>query len=182
MQLYLRDIKRSDLIRYFELTHPSKEYHKFNWPYFKQFTEEELEQRIKYLSDRIDNWEIEILEKKKLIVDQENEEWVGEVNRYWKSEETNRMEIWVVIFNENYRWKWIWFNALNLRIDELFTKYDFLVRLWLTTWSWNERMMNLAEKLWFKKEATYRKARIVNWEYFDSVSYWILREEWFNRH
>jgi putative hydrolase of HD superfamily len=39
-------------------------------------------------------------------------------------------------------------------------------------------MMALAEKLGLKKEAVYRKARIVKGEYFDSVSYGILRDEW----
>jgi putative hydrolase of HD superfamily len=41
-------------------------------------------------------------------------------------------------------------------------------------------MMRLAEKLGFIKEAVYRKARIVNNEYYDSISYGILKEEWIN--
>ncbi|MDK2865955.1 MAG: hypothetical protein PWP51_105 [Clostridiales bacterium] len=53
-----------------------------------------------------------------------------------------------------------------------------LVGIGLTTWSGNQRMMALAEKLGLKKEAVYRKARIVKGEYFDSVSYGILRDEW----
>jgi len=36
----------------------------------------------------------------------------------------------------------------------------------------------LAEKIGLKKEAVYRKARIVNNQYFDSISYGILKEEW----
>jgi putative hydrolase of HD superfamily len=51
----------------------------------------------------------------------------------------------------------------------------------MTTWSGNTRMMHLAEKLGFVKEAVYRKARIVNGIYYDSVSYGILREEWYAR-
>lgn len=39
-------------------------------------------------------------------------------------------------------------------------------------------MMNLAEKLGLKKEAVYRKARIVDKKYYDSISYGILKEEW----
>lgn len=39
-------------------------------------------------------------------------------------------------------------------------------------------MMNLAEKLGLKKEAVYRKARIVDNKYYDSISYGILMEEW----
>lgn len=47
------------------------------------------------------------------------------------------------------------------------------------TWSGNLRMMRLAEKLGLKKEAVYRKARIVDRTYYDSVSYGILRDEWY---
>jgi len=39
-------------------------------------------------------------------------------------------------------------------------------------------MMNLAEKLGLEKEAVYRKARIVDKQYYDSISYGILKEEW----
>ncbi len=42
-------------------------------------------------------------------------------------------------------------------------------------------MINLAKKLGLKEEAKYGNARIVNGEYFDSVSYGILKEEWKNR-
>jgi len=38
-------------------------------------------------------------------------------------------------------------------------------------------MIELAKKLGVQKEAEYRKARIVNGKYFDSISYGILREE-----
>ena len=53
-----------------------------------------------------------------------------------------------------------------------------LARIGITTWSGNERMMGLSKKLGMKKEAVYRKARIVEGEYFDSVSYGILKTEW----
>jgi len=63
-------------------------------------------------------------------------------------------------------------------IDEIFEQNPKLIRSGLSTWSRNERMMKLAEKLGLKKEAVYRKARIVDNQYYDSVSYGILKEEW----
>ena len=63
-------------------------------------------------------------------------------------------------------------------IDEIFEQNPKLIRIGLSTWSRNERMMKLAEKLGLKKEAVYRKARIVDNQYYDSVSYGILKEEW----
>jgi len=63
-------------------------------------------------------------------------------------------------------------------IDETFDQNPKLIRLGLSTWSGNERMINLAEKIGLKREAVYRKARIVDKQYYDSVSYGILKEEW----
>jgi len=84
----------------------------------------------------------------------------------------------IVIFNDDY-WGWgIGYQALRMWIDETFDQNPKLIRLGLSTWSGNGRMMNLAEKLGFKKEAVYRKARIVDNLYYDSVSYGILKEEW----
>lgn len=115
---------------------------------------------------------------KKIIADKETDEIIGEVNWYWKCEETLWMELGIVIFNENYWGKNIGYLALKLWITEKFNENPKLVRMGMSTWSGNERMMKLAEKLGFQKEATYRKARIVNGEYFDAVSYGILREDW----
>jgi len=36
----------------------------------------------------------------------------------------------------------------------------------------------ILRELEFKKEAVYRKARIVEGEYYDSVSYSVLKEKW----
>ena len=38
--------------------------------------------------------------------------------------------------------------------------------------------MRLAEKLGYQEEARFRKARIVNGEYYDGIGFGILREEW----
>jgi len=83
------------------------------------------------------------------------------------------MEIGIIIFNENYWGKSIGFQALSQWINEIFQVNPELIRLGLTTWSGNKRMISLAEKLGFQKEAVYQKARIVNGEYFDSISYGI---------
>ena len=133
---------------------------------------------IKSLRDRIKQKEPKILEKKNLIVNEENNELIGEVNWYWKSEETDWMEIGIVIFNREYWGKGIGFIALKLWIDKIFKLFPEILRLGLSTWSGNIRMIKLAEKLRFKKEAEFRKARIVDHKYYDSISFGILKEEW----
>lgn len=55
-------------------------------------------------------------------------------------------------------------------LEDFFTmNYPELIRLGLSTWS---------ESLGFQKEAVYRKARIVEGEYYDSISYGILKADW----
>ncbi len=97
---------------------------------------------------------------------------------YWKSQETLWMEIGIVIFNEDYWGQGIGYKGLRMWINEIFYQNPKLIRIGLSTWSGNERMMKLAEKLGLKKEAVYIKARIVDNQYYDSVSYGILKEEW----
>jgi putative hydrolase of HD superfamily len=177
-QILLRDICIKDLENYYDLYHPSRKFHQFNGPYYEKSTEEELRDYVEELRTKLDDGQSGAFGNKKLIVDELSGDLIGQVNWYWKSVETLWMEIGIVIFNEQYWGKGMGYKGLSLWIDELFESRPELVRLGLSTWSGNLRMMALAEKLGFTKEAVYRKARIVNGEYFDSISYGILREEW----
>lgn len=177
-EVIIRDIQIKDLTDYLYWTHPGRKHHNYNGPYFKQKTEEEQRAYTEELKQKIVAGECNVQGNKKIIADKITDGIIGEVNWYWKSEETLWMEIGIVIFNENYWGCGIGYRALKLWIDKMFTWNNRIVRLGLTTWSGNLRMMSLAEKLGLKKEATYRKARIVDGKYYDSVSYGILREEW----
>ncbi len=175
-RIRLRPLTTADLDVYFELNKPSRKYHKFNGPYFEKQTEEELMHEIEVLRKDLEQG---ILKDNVLMIANNNtDELIGQVSWYWKSKETKWMEIGIIIFNENYWSKGIGFIALKMWINKLFGEYDDIVRLGLTTWSGNIGMVKLAEKLGLKLEATYRKARIVDGDYYDSVSYGILKEEW----
>lgn len=176
--IILRQLELEDLEDYFCLNHPSREFHKFNGPYFKKDTEEELRVYVEELRGRFQNGERNLFENRKIIADKDTNRIIGQVNWYWYSEETLWMEIGIVIFNENYWGNGIGYDALSLWINEIFEENPKLVRIGLSTWSGNKRMMKLAEKLGMKKEAVIRKARIVNGEYYDSISYGMLKEEW----
>ena len=130
------------------------------------------------MKGRFVNGEKNVFKNKKLIANEDTDEIIGQVNWYLESQETLWMEIGIAIFNENYWGLGIGGEALKMWIDEVFKENPKLIRIGLSTWSGNKRMMKLAEKLGLKKEAVYRKARIVNNEYYDSVSYGILKEEW----
>lgn len=179
IDIRLRKFESKDLEQYEYWNHPSKEFHKYNGPYYKKETVAELKDLVEKWRKEFLTGEVKQLKNWKAIVNSENDDLIGIVTWYWKSEETNWLEIGIVIFNENYWGQGIGFTAGKLWIDELFSIKPELVRLGLTTWSGNPRMMKLSEKLGMKKEAEYRKARIVNGKYYDSVSYGILKEEWY---
>lgn len=180
-KIVLRELELTDLESYYYWNLPTREFHNYDGPYYGRRNETELREYVESLRIKLTNGERDVLEQKKIIADAETNEIIGTVNWYWKSEETFWMEIGIVIFNEDYWGKGIGYMALEQWTDDIFNANKELVRLGLTTWSGNKRMMKLAEKLSFKCEAIYRKARIVNGEYYDSLSYGILREEWEER-
>jgi putative hydrolase of HD superfamily len=167
-----------DLDSYLYWKHPGREHHKYNGPYYLRETEEELKILGEELASRIRSGSGQVMRNKKVVVDLNADELVGEVNWYWKSQETFWMEVGLVIFNEKYWGQGLGTVILISWITEIFKDFPELVRIGLSTWSGNERMMRLSEKIGLKKEAVYRKARIVQGKYYDSVSYGILREEW----
>ncbi len=67
--------------------------------------------------------------------------------------------------------------ALGLWVDYLFENSD-LHRISLLTWSFNLRMMRVAEKLGFVREGVWREAREWQGERIDRVLYGMLRREW----
>lgn len=180
-EIILREIEISDLESYYNWNLPSREFHKYNGPYYRKMNEAELGKYVDSLREKLINGEKGVLGQKKVIANALTNEIIGTVNWYWKSEETLWMEIGIVIFNEKYWGKGIGYLALEKWTDEIFDSNKELIRLGLTTWSGNKRMMKLAEKLNYKCEAVYKKARIVDGKYYDSISYGILREEWEER-
>jgi len=177
-EVILRQLTITDLEVYKELNHPDSAFHKYNGPYFKQSSEDELSDQINSWRDKFIVGDLDFLSNKMIIADKYSDTLIGEVSWYWKSKETDWMEIGIVIFNSDYWGKSIGYQALTKWINHVFDQHKHLVRIGLTTWSGNERMMKLAEKLGLQLEACYRNARILNGVYYDSVSYGILKSEW----
>lgn len=178
IDIAIRRLEFKDLDDYFYWNHPSREFHKFNGPYYKKDNEEELKEYVNELKEKFQKNEKDIFKNKRMIVNKNTDELIGQVNWYWVSQETLWAEIGIVIFNENYWGNGIGYKALKMWIDKVFADNPEFIRIGLSTWSGNLRMMKLAEKLGLKKEAVYKKARIVNNEYYNSISYGILKEEW----
>ncbi len=67
--------------------------------------------------------------------------------------------------------------ALALWIDWLFSELEFH-RVGLETWSYNTRMLGLADKLGFRREGCVRQLQLWNGSWHDRHLFGMLREEW----
>ncbi|MGG1878713.1 MULTISPECIES: GNAT family N-acetyltransferase [Paenibacillus] len=101
----------------------------------------------------------------------------GTVSYYWEHEPSRWLEMGIVLY-ENESWgRGLGTRALKLWMAHLFRTLP-LVRVGITTWSGNERMMRVGDKLGMQMEARIRKVRYYNGHYYDSIRMGILREEW----
>ena len=172
----IRSITLGDLKAYEHWSQPAHAYQEFNGPYYIKKSTEEVSIYINDLKDKLQNGG-DALPFRKMIVDPNNN-LIGEVSYTWRSIETSWMEVGIIIFDESYWARGLGTQALKLWITELFKEHTDIVRIGFSTWSGNHGMMKLAAKLGMRQEACYLNARIVRDQYYDSVSYGLLREEW----
>lgn len=177
-KIKLRDIQIKDLENYRHWQIGERKWKEFDGPYYKKPNEEEVDIFIEKLKARIEenNWTTP--RQRQVIADLQTDQFIGIVSWYWQSKETQWKSIGIIIYNENYWNKGMGYDALKLWVDYLFNVNEKLVRLDLRTWSGNKRMIHCAKKLGFVEEACFRKARIVDGNYYDSIGMGILREEW----
>jgi len=176
--IILRDWVIADLTDYTYWNTGHHEWMDFNGPYYPNLTTEELDKQVALYNDKIikDNWPNP--RRTLVIANKSDNAFIGTVNWYWQSKETNWMSIGIAICDDKQWSKGIGYQALKIWIDYLFKSDLKLVRLDLRTWSGNLGMIKLGEKLGFKMEARFRNARIVNGQYYDSIGMGILKDEW----
>lgn len=105
---------------------------------------------------------------------------IGVVTYYWEQKPSLSLEVGIVIYKPDFWNGGYGTEALALWIDYHFRSLP-LVRVGLSTWSGNTRMIRSAEKLGMQLEGRLRKARLVNGTFYDSIRMGILREEWAQR-
>lgn len=176
-KVILRDWVADDLPVYREWLRPGHKWEETDAPYYPSFTPEEADGHVEGFLESIQNPPKVPL--RLAISPLGDQTLIGSVNRYWISQETNWMAIGIAIFDPQYWGQGVGQDSLTLWIDFLFDQMPELARLDVQTWSGNPGMIRLAEKLGFREEARYRKARIVRGEYYDALGFGILREEWF---
>ncbi len=175
MQLELVQITNTNIEQYMYWQSEKHDYQAFNGPYFDKENEEQIRSKKQAFLDEIRK-DGQLLHKRFICID--HSEIVGQVSYYWRSIETDWLEIGIAIYEKQHWSKGFGRKALTLWINHVFDQFPQIVRIGLSTWSGNHGMIKLAEKLGLYQEACYKKARIVKGKYYDSVSYGILREEW----
>lgn len=175
-KVILRDLQEKDIatLWYWHYECPDPEWIRWYTPYkpIEKCTRDEF-----YIEQK---WEIEESLKQrvpsKLAIDADDV-LIGIVRRYWIDKNTNWTNVGICIYNPDYWSGGYGSEAFRLWIGFLFRRMN-VVRLGISTWSGNERMLNLAKKLGMKHEGSIRKARFVHGKYYDAVNMGILREEW----
>ncbi|MCO7174983.1 GNAT family N-acetyltransferase [Sporolactobacillus kofuensis] len=146
--------------------------------YYPRMSKDEVIAFVEELCTKIKSNTLEAPRQSLAIADKNTDQLIGQVGWYWESKETNWLSAGIAIFNPEYWSDGRGYEAFGLWTGYLFDAMPEIVRVDLRTWSGNFGMMKLAEKLGYTKEACFRKARIVNGEYYDSIGYGVLREEW----
>lgn len=169
-ELTIRPIEEKDLFNIWELVYKEEapEWKKWDAPYYPHTskTYEDFMKKSDSWVNQKDCWAIEI-----------NGVFIGVVTYYWEHEPSKWLEVGILLYESRNWGKGIGTRALKIWINHLFNTLP-LVRVGFTTWSGNNRMIRVGEKLGMKMEARIRKVRYYNEHYYDSVRMGILREEW----
>lgn len=175
----LRSIEEEDIPALYRLIYNGEnpEWKKWDAPYYplEPHTLESYRSHEHARRDRLGS-----LEPDSRLIIEVNRNIIGTVTYYWEHKASLWLEVGIGIYDPNYWNGGYGSEAMALWVDHLFHSLP-LARVGLTTWSRNERMMRVGQKLGMKIEGRLRKCRIYEGEYYDSIRMGILREEWMNR-
>lgn len=177
-KINLRDLQLGDLDDYAHWQHPDHAWHRLDGPYYEKAKPEDIPPMMEKIRGRLSRGEYSAPRKRLFIVDRADDRLLGTVSWYWIGEETNWLAQGIVIFDETYWRRGIGYEAFGLWSQYLFDNMPEIVRLDLRTWSGNHGMIGLARKLGYQEEARFRKARVVDGDYYDGLGFGILRGEW----
>ncbi len=174
----LRDFRAEDLDDYAKWLAPGQEWQRWDGPYFGPPMLESIREHIAAVREGVETGNWEEHRWRVVIADDDSDRLMGVVSRYWISEESNWLAVGIDLYDPQSWGKGIGTEALRRWCSYLFVDFPEIERLDLRTWSGNERMMRLAERLGFKLEARFRNARRVEGKRYDALGYGILRSEW----
>lgn len=181
-RLRLRDFQLDDLDAYAGWQVPGHDWQGLDGPYYARADEAQVAVAINRTRRAIELHSWPRPRVRLVIADRAGDQLIGIVSWYWIGEETAWLAVGIVLFDPANWGHGFGYEALGLWCEYLFGAMPQIVRLDLRTWSGNAGMMKLARKLGFREEARFRRARIVQGEYFDGMGYGVLREEWQERY
>jgi RimJ/RimL family protein N-acetyltransferase len=183
-RLVLRDMALKDLEVWGYWMGPGHEWQTLDGPYYRDdLSEQQVQDMITKRRELLSgDPEFPPLRKRAAIALIDTDAFIGQVTRYWISQETNWTAIGITIYDPENWGKGYGYEALGQWSEYLFENEPAFVRLDMRTWSGNIGLMRVAEKLGYRQEACFRKARIVEGTYYDGLGYGILREEWTARY
>lgn len=170
----IRKVKESDLKKLWKTAYKDNlEWMKWNGPYFNDpvYEEEVFVQNIgpKYY---VDSDSIGLILYKDKIIGSVSYSFIDGQLKQW-------IEFGIVIYAKDVWGKGLGTQICKLWIDYIFKLYPYIPHLGYTTWSGNKGMMSIGEKLGMTLEARIRKVRFHQEQYWDSIKYGILREEFY---
>ncbi|MCP3030607.1 GNAT family N-acetyltransferase [Halobacillus sp. A1] len=176
-KLQLRSITEADTKTLWQLIYssPNPEWKEWDAPYYplEPHTLESYRSHENARKERIKNGEPD----SRLLIEVDGE-IIGTVTYYWEHKPSLWLEVGIGIYKKEYWNGGYGTSALTLWIDHLFQTLP-IARAGLTTWSRNERMMQVGRKLGMKLEGRMRKCRIYEGKHYDSIRMGILRKEWY---
>lgn len=102
---------------------------------------------------------------------------LGWVNRYGQKFRSEPWFVGIDICVDDYLNNGYGTEALGLWVDYLFSNSE-IHKICLDTWSFNPRMMRVAEKIGFRYEGLQREMQFWQGEWLDLLHYGMLRSEW----
>lgn len=111
------------------------------------------------------------------VIMEVNGQITGSLSYYIEDPQSMWIETGIIMYQSSSWNQGLGTKAMSSWIDYLFEALP-IVRIGLTTWSGNVRMMNVGAKLGMQVEGRMRKCRIVDGIYYDSIRMGMLREEW----
>jgi RimJ/RimL family protein N-acetyltransferase len=172
MTVMIRPLQRTEAKQFWTLAYsdPEAEWTKFNGPYFQDVLPTEAE----FLRTVETRW---LKEPLRQVITLDGE-LVGLVSAYYDDGALKCwLEVGIVIYKTDLWGQHVGRLALTQWVDHLFATFD-LPHIGFTTWSGNPRMMRLGEAVGMQLEGSIRQVRYWQGQYYDSMKYGVLREEW----
>lgn len=173
-KIAIRTIKETDLQAWWEIAFgpdADLEWKKWDGPYFRNPILDWESFATGWGKSSIDN------PQRKIICF--NDKIVGILTAHWEDGDLQQwLEFGITIYDATLWSKGIGSYTVKEWITELFSLYPHIQRVGYTTWSGNNGMQKLGEKIGMTKEAQIRKVRFWQGQFYDSVKYGVLRQEW----